>query len=232
MRAYIYMYKVLFDSYHDATAVQMACLWPFRDLQCTKFWCIQNVLNEQYYKTTNFHTGLLLATFVNSAKLPKLALIYWRLFCKYFDCWQAQMAAVRITSLSPKFNGSHFVVPHRSIHRKTGWVAISRIQWRMRTAPIQESSISTMSQLAIKPSFFCDGRIGWVVTTCDCHSGHALPSPVQIRLWSFLSSNIVKSCIQAAAWVQFYQLFGAPSIQERAFIWGRLVCNVLSLQNP
>ena len=44
--------------------------------------------------------------------------------------------AVRITSLNPKFNGSHFGLPPSSIHRMTGWVAISRVLWRMRTAPI------------------------------------------------------------------------------------------------
>ena len=46
------------------------------------------------------------------------------------------MGAVRITSLNPKFNGSHFGLPPSSIHRMTGWVAIYRILWRMRTAPI------------------------------------------------------------------------------------------------
>ena len=46
------------------------------------------------------------------------------------------MGTVRITSLSQKFNGSHFGLPPGSIHRMTGWVAISRILWRMRTAPI------------------------------------------------------------------------------------------------
>ena len=38
-----------------------------------------------------------------------------------------RMGAVRITSLNPKFNGSHFGLPPSSIHRMTGWVAISRI---------------------------------------------------------------------------------------------------------
>ena len=46
------------------------------------------------------------------------------------------MGAVRITSLNPKFNGSHFVVPPSSIHRMTGWVANCRILWCMRTTPI------------------------------------------------------------------------------------------------
>ena len=46
------------------------------------------------------------------------------------------MGAVRITSLNPKFNGCHFgLPPSSSIHRMTGWVANSRILWRMRTAP-------------------------------------------------------------------------------------------------
>ena len=49
---------------------------------------------------------------------------------------QGQMGAVRITSLNPKFNRSHFDLPPSSIHRMTGWVANSRILWRMRTAPI------------------------------------------------------------------------------------------------
>ena len=44
--------------------------------------------------------------------------------------------AVCITSLNPKFNGSHFVVPPSSITRMTGWVANYGILWRMRTAPI------------------------------------------------------------------------------------------------
>ena len=35
--------------------------------------------------------------------------------------------AVHITSLNPKFNGSHFGLPPSSIHRMAGWVAISRI---------------------------------------------------------------------------------------------------------
>ena len=39
------------------------------------------------------------------------------------------MGAVRITSLIPKFNGSHFGLPPSSIHRMTGWVANSRILW-------------------------------------------------------------------------------------------------------
>ena len=47
-----------------------------------------------------------------------------------------KMGAVRITSLNPKFNGSHFVVPPSSTHRMTSWVANSRILWRTRTAPI------------------------------------------------------------------------------------------------
>ena len=47
-----------------------------------------------------------------------------------------RMGAMRIASLNPKFNGSHFVLPPSSIHRMTGWVAISRILWRMRTAPL------------------------------------------------------------------------------------------------
>ena len=46
------------------------------------------------------------------------------------------MGAVRITSLNPKFNGSHFGLPPSSIPRMTGWVTNSRILWRMRTAPI------------------------------------------------------------------------------------------------
>ena len=46
------------------------------------------------------------------------------------------MGAVRITSLNPKFNGSHFGLPPSGIHRMNGWVANSRILWRMRTAPI------------------------------------------------------------------------------------------------
>ena len=37
------------------------------------------------------------------------------------------MGAVRITSLNPKFNGSHFDLPPSSIHRMTGDVANSRI---------------------------------------------------------------------------------------------------------
>ena len=44
--------------------------------------------------------------------------------------------AVCITSLNPKFNGSHFGLSPSSVHRMTGWVVISRILWRMRTAPI------------------------------------------------------------------------------------------------
>ena len=59
---------------------------------------------------------------------------------KRLCCLPAQnilpMGAVRITSLNPKFNGSHFGLPPSSIHRMTGWVAISRVLWRMRTAPI------------------------------------------------------------------------------------------------
>ena len=46
------------------------------------------------------------------------------------------MGAVCITSSNPKFNGSHFALPPSSINRMTGWVANSRILWRMRTAPI------------------------------------------------------------------------------------------------
>ena len=53
-----------------------------------------------------------------------------------------EMGAVRITSLNPKFNGSHFVVPPSSIHRMTGWVANSHILWRMRTAPISSVKCS------------------------------------------------------------------------------------------
>ena len=39
----------------------------------------------------------------------------------------SKMGAVRITSLNPKFNGSHFGLPPSSIHRMTGWVANPRI---------------------------------------------------------------------------------------------------------
>ena len=47
-----------------------------------------------------------------------------------------KMGVVRITSLNPKFNWRQFGLPPSSIHRMTGWVAISRLLWRMRTAPI------------------------------------------------------------------------------------------------
>ena len=60
-----------------------------------------------------------------------------------------KMGAVRITSLNPKFNGSHFGLPPSSIQRLTGWVANSRIVWRMRTAPIGCFSIS------LSPIFRC-----------------------------------------------------------------------------
>ena len=45
------------------------------------------------------------------------------------------MGAVRITSLNPKFNGSHFGLPPSSIHRMTGQVAIFRIL-RVRARPL------------------------------------------------------------------------------------------------
>ena len=45
------------------------------------------------------------------------------------------MGTLRITSLNPKFIGSHFCLPLSFIQRKTGWVAISRILWRTRMAP-------------------------------------------------------------------------------------------------
>ena len=48
----------------------------------------------------------------------------------------ARMGAVRITSLNPKLKRSHFGLPPSSIQSLTGWVAISRLPWRMRTAPI------------------------------------------------------------------------------------------------
>ena len=62
---------------------------------------------------------------------------------KWYDDFPQQkttteMGAVRITSLNPKFNGSHFGLPPSAIHRMTGWVAFSRILWRMRTAPIEK----------------------------------------------------------------------------------------------
>ena len=46
------------------------------------------------------------------------------------------MRAVRTTSLSTNFNGSHLNLLPSSIHGMTGWVAIYCILWRMRTAPI------------------------------------------------------------------------------------------------
>ena len=46
------------------------------------------------------------------------------------------MRAVRTTSLTTNFNGSHFDLLPSSIHRMTGWVAIYRTLRRMRTAPI------------------------------------------------------------------------------------------------
>ena len=46
------------------------------------------------------------------------------------------MQVVHITSSNPKFNGSHFGLPPSCIHKMTGWVANSRVLWRMRTAPI------------------------------------------------------------------------------------------------
>ena len=49
---------------------------------------------------------------------------------------RGQLGAVRITSLNPNFNWSHFRLPPGRIRRMTGWVAVSRILWRMRTAPI------------------------------------------------------------------------------------------------
>ena len=52
---------------------------------------------------------------------------------------EQSMEAVRITQLNPKFNKSHFCLrmPPSSIHRMTGWLAISRLLWRMRTAPME-----------------------------------------------------------------------------------------------
>ena len=63
------------------------------------------------------------------------ALKYWPLsiYLGYVPWWL--MGAVPITSLNPKFNRSHFGLPPSSIHRMTGWVVISHILWRMRTAP-------------------------------------------------------------------------------------------------
>ena len=68
----------------------------------------------------------------------KMTKIASRGSCLKFNLSSA-MGAVRITSMNPKFNGSHFGLPPSSIHRMTGWVAFYRILWRMRTAPIEPS---------------------------------------------------------------------------------------------
>ena len=65
----------------------------------------------------------------------------WVIFSQSLLFMAQAMGAVRITSLNPKFNGSHSDLPPSSIHRLTGWVAISRILWRMRTAPIGKWNI-------------------------------------------------------------------------------------------
>ena len=70
------------------------------------------------------------------------------------------MGAVRITSLNPKFNRSHFGLPPSGIHRMTGWVANSRILWRMRTAPITNTPVTVILSLMYGfhfslPSFTC-----------------------------------------------------------------------------
>ena len=73
-----------------------------------------------------------MATLIDYILIP---LDLWTVVHAFASCID-MMGAVRITSLNPKFNGSHFGLPPSSIHRMTGWVAFYRILWRMRTAPI------------------------------------------------------------------------------------------------
>ena len=63
----------------------------------------------------------------------------------FFRLLEDRMGAVRITSLNPKFNGSHFGLPPSSIHRMTGWVAISRMLWRKRTVPINCNTVLSVT---------------------------------------------------------------------------------------
>ena len=76
---------------------------------------------------------------LRTAPVRQRATEAWNFFLTTDLCQEntpSTMGAVRITSLNPKFNGSHFGLPPSSIHRMTGWVANCRILWRMRTAPI------------------------------------------------------------------------------------------------
>ena len=52
-----------------------------------------------------------------------------------------RMGAVRIPSLYPKFNGSHFGLPSSSIDKMTGLGSKMCEQWRMRTGLIEESTL-------------------------------------------------------------------------------------------
>ena len=84
---------------------------------------------------------------------PTLPLSAW---CAVSSCWLVFSSsftpgrAIRITSLNSKINGSHVSLPPSSVHRMTGWVAISRILQRMYTAPHSSTQI----------------RGGWLWTSC------------------------------------------------------------------
>ena len=90
------------------------------------------------------------------------------------------MGATCITSLHPKFNGSHFGLPPSSIHRMTGWVAISRIQWRMRTAPIvykkvNARKISTIPERGLFTKWSRSGLRGTFQVHAGCVAGCVRP---------------------------------------------------------
>ena len=90
------------------------------------------------------------------------------------------MGAVCITSLHPKFNGSHFGLPPSSIHRMTGWVAISRTQWRMRTAPIvykkvNACKISTIPEWGLFTKWSRSGLRGTFQVHAGCVAGCVRP---------------------------------------------------------
>ena len=70
-------------------------------------------------------------------------------FSTVIGVFSTVIGVVHITSSYPKSNGSHFDLPHSSIHRMTGWVGEL---WRMHTAPtgpIAEISYPTILGIII-----------------------------------------------------------------------------------
>ena len=86
-------------------------------------------------------------------------------------------------------DGSHFGLPPSSIHRMTGWVANSRILWRMHTAPIWWWNPAISCAVVIKCTsyqhFMNLASSHFLTTQCSCYA--QIPYKTVFCPWWFVN---------------------------------------------